>query len=331
MHPAEPRRVELARLPTPLIELPRLARDLGVPRLLCKRDDLTGLEVSGNKIRKLEYLLADAIDRGCDSIITHGGHQSNHCRATASAAARLGLRLRLLLRAPPTPPANIGNLFLDRLLGASVTLHDAESYTSRRPALIEEAMAAERAAGRKPYFFPVGGSVPLGCWGYMRAMRELIDQVDTAGPVDLYVPVSSAGTCAGLVLGRALFRADNWSIVGIPVSDSVPDFERSIAALCLQTIEAYRLPIRPEEARVELLDGFIGEGYAVPTAASLDALRRVARLEGMLLDPTYTSKAFAGVMQTLRERRRDATPIFLHTGGVFGLLARTDLFPPEEC
>src|SRR4051794_29872976 len=165
MHPKEPPRLRLAQLPTPIVELKNLARHLGVERILLKRDDLTGLELTGNKVRKLEYLVADAVAQGCDTLVTHGGLQSNHCRATAAVGARLGLRVRLILRSPDAAPANDGNLFLDRLFGAEVSLHPAAEYNGRRKQLIDHAMDAERRAGRKPYFFPVGASVPLGCWG----------------------------------------------------------------------------------------------------------------------------------------------------------------------
>src|SRR6476620_6063374 len=137
MHPKEPPRVSLAQLPTPLVELKNLARDVGVPRILMKRDDLTGLEVSGNKVRKLEYLVADAVAKGCDTLVTHGGFQSNHCRATAAVGARLGLHVRLILRAPDAPPENNGNLLLDRLFGADVTLHPVADCNGRRKELID--------------------------------------------------------------------------------------------------------------------------------------------------------------------------------------------------
>src|SRR3954469_731551 len=164
MHPKEPARLNLAQLPTPIVELKNLARHLSLPRILLKRDDLTGLEVSGNKVRKLEYLVADALAKGCDTLVTNGGFQSNHCRATAAIGARLGMRVRLLLRSEDSSPANDGNLFLDRLLGAQISLHTVEEYNTRRPQIIEAAMEEQRRAGRSPYFFPVGGSLPLGYW-----------------------------------------------------------------------------------------------------------------------------------------------------------------------
>src|SRR5205809_6682484 len=140
LHRREPARIHLAQLPTPIVELKQIARELGVPKILMKRDDLTGLEVSGNKVRKLEYVVADAIAKGCDTLVTHGGFQSNHCRATAAIGARLGMRVRLLLRSADSNPSNDGNLFLDRLFGAQISFHTVEEYNTRRPQIIEAAM-----------------------------------------------------------------------------------------------------------------------------------------------------------------------------------------------
>ena len=165
MHPKEPPRLPLAHLPTPIVDLKNLSRELGGQRVLVKRDDLTGLETSGNKIRKLEYVVADAVANGADTLVTNGGYQSNHCRATAAIGARLGLQVRLILRSPEAAPVKDGNLFLDHLFGARVSYHGVEEYNDERPRLIESAMTEERAAGRRPYFFPVGASIPLGCWG----------------------------------------------------------------------------------------------------------------------------------------------------------------------
>ncbi len=328
MHRSEPPRIELARLPTPIVEMPRLARHLGVPRLLVKRDDLTGLEVSGNKVRKLEYVLADAQKNGAATLVTHGGFQSNHCRATAAIGARLGLGVRLILRSPEPPPALDGNLFLDQLFGAQVQLVSAQEYNTRKQALIDAAMDGEHTAGRRPYFFPVGASIPLGCWGYIRCIGELVEQLGRDTPVDLYCATSSGGTQVGLMLGRALLGCRDWRIVGVPVSDSVAFFQQDLRRLERQTVAEYGLELDESQTPIELIDGFIGEGYAIPYPAEIETIRLVARLEGILLDPTYTGKAMTGVLETVRcgRGRRGAVPVFLHTGGAFGLMARRDLF-----
>lgn len=328
MHPHEPPRIELARLPTPLAELHRLAGHAGVERLLLKRDDLTGFETSGNKIRKLEYLVADAMAQGANTLVTCGGFQSNHCRATAAVGARLGLRVRLILRCDRPDPPSDGNLFLDRLFGAEVSIHPPDEYNHRRRELVEGILERERADGRRPYFFPVGGSVPHGCWGYIRCVRELIDQLGRQTRVDLFCTTSSCGTQTGLILGRALFGCDDWRIVGIPVSDSVDILQEEIRKLARETVRAFRLDVAEDDTPIELIDGFIGEGYAIPYPEAVETIRTVARTEGLLLDPTYTAKGMAGLLATLRDGRLrpGAVPVFIHTGGAFGLIARRDLF-----
>jgi D-cysteine desulfhydrase len=330
IHPKEPPRLKLAQQPTPVVELTNLARELGVAKIFMKRDDLTGLEVSGNKIRKLEYLIADARAEGCDTLVTNGGFQSNHCRATAAVGARLGMKVRLILRAPGggSSPANEGNLFLDRLFGADISMHSVGEYSEKRKELIDAAMRTEKSAGRKPYFFPVGASVPLGCWGYIRCVHELMQQLGRDTKVDLFVPVSSAGTYCGAMIGKALFGLESWRTIGIPVSDSVELFEKDLRQLERATNDAFGLGLRESDTTIDLLDGFIGEGYAIPYPAAIETVKLVAQREGILLDPTYTSKAMAGMLAKIREGKiRDgAVPVFLHTGGAFGLMARRDLF-----
>jgi D-cysteine desulfhydrase len=331
MHANEPARLHLANLPTPVVELVNLARDLNVRRVLLKRDDFTGFETSGNKIRKLEYVIADAIKQGADTLVTHGGFQSNHCRATAAAGARLGLKVRLFLRSEDPNPPRDGNLFLDEFFGAHVTFHTPEEYNTDRARLIDSAMDAERQTGRKPYFFPVGASVPLGCWGYIRCVAELIEQLGKDTKVDVFSSVSSAGTHAGLILGKAMFGLDNWRMVGVPVSDSIAYFQKDIRDLLDRTISEFSLGLTREQTPIELIDGFIGEGYAIPYAEALATTRQLARREGVILDPTYTSKGMTGFLDAIRNGgiRAGAVPLFVHTGGAFGLMARRDLFTAQ--
>ena len=328
MHPKEPPRLALANLPTPLVELSNLARHLGVERILIKRDDLTGLETSGNKVRKLEYILADAVAKGADTLVTHGGFQSNHCRATAAAGARLGMKVRLILRCEDPNPPRDGNLFLDHLFGAQVSIHHPDEYNGRRKELIDSAMESERSAGRTPYFFPVGASIPLGCWGYIRCVSELMHHLGRGAEVDVFSAVSSAGTHAGLMLGKALFGLSNWRMVGVPVSDSVDYFRTELRDLVDRTIAEFKLELNEAQTPIDLIDGFIGDGYAIPCPAAVETIRLLARSEGVLLDPTYTSKAMTGMIETIRRGgvRPGAVPVFIHTGGAFGLMARRDLF-----
>lgn len=327
MHPKEPSRLPLSQTPTPVVELKNLARTLGLPRFLVKRDDLTGLETSGNKVRKLEYILADAVATGATCLVTHGGYQSNHCRATAALGARLGLKVRLLLRTTTPEPRLDGNLFLDHLFGAEITMHVPEEYNGRRQELIDAAMDAEYAEGRRPYFFPVGASIPLGCWGYIRCVHELVQQIGKDTPVHIYCATSSCGTHVGLMLGKALFGCDRWRIFGVPVSDSVSYFEHEVRRLERQTVAEFGLDLDESSTPVELVDGFIGEGYAIPYPEEVETIRLLARQEGLLLDPVYTGKAMTGMLDSLRRGRSEgAVPVFVHTGGAFGLMARRDLF-----
>ena len=328
MHASEPPRLQLANLPTPILELKNLARDLGVAKILLKRDDLTGLETSGNKIRKLEYILADAVNAGANVLVTHGGYQSNHCRATAALGARLGMKVRLILRSTEKNPPHDGNLFLDHLFGAEVSYHPPDEYNGRRRELIDAAMESERRNGRTPYFFPVGASIPLGCWGYVRCLREMIDQLGADTKVDVFSAVSSAGTQAGLMLGKALFHLDNWRMVGVPVSDSLDYFQREVRELVDQTIRKFNLDVVPSAMPLDLLDGFIGDGYAIPYPQAVETIELLAQSEGLVFDPTYTSKAMTGMLSAIHngQVRKDAVPVFVHTGGAFGLFARRDLF-----
>ncbi|MCA9230595.1 MAG: D-cysteine desulfhydrase family protein [Planctomycetales bacterium] len=329
IHPQEPARLELAQLPTPVVKLKQLADIAGVERVLMKRDDLTGLEISGNKVRKLEYMVAEALEQGADTLVTHGGFQSNHCRATAAIGARLGLRVRMVLRSDDPDPPWDGNLFLDRLFGAEVSYHAADVYRSQLDRLICEVMEQERAAGRRPYFFPVGASVPLGCWGYVRAVAELAEQVGSDQPLDIYCATSSAGTQVGLMLGRALLGCENWRILGVPVSDSVEYFHSELRKLERATVERFQLDLSPEETPIDLVEGFIGPGYAIPYPEAVEAIRLLGSSEGIVLDPSYTSKAMAGMLATVKRQPAERQPLFLHTGGSFGLFACRGLISGE--
>ena len=328
MHRKEPPRLPLANLPTPLVEMKNLARLMGIRKILLKRDDLTGLETSGNKIRKLEYILADAVAVGADTLVTLGGFQSNHCRATAALGARLGMKVRLILRSAEKDPPREGTLFLDELFGAEISFHPPEEYNGRRKELIEAAMSAERRNRRTPYFFPVGASIPLGCWGYARCVHEMIEQLGAETKVDVFSAVSSAGTQAGLMLGKALFHLENWRMVGVPVSDSIPYFQREIRDLLDRTVRDFDLDVVAGNMPLDLLDGFIGEGYAIAYPEAVETIELLARSEGIVLDPTYTAKAMTGMLAAIRrgEVREGAVPVFVHTGGAFGLFARRDLF-----
>jgi D-cysteine desulfhydrase len=317
-------RVALARLPTPLERSPRLGAELGL-ELLYKRDDLTGFELSGNKARKLEYLLGEAEASGADTLVTCGGAQSNHCRATAFAASKRGLAAVVLLRVgdPSRPPPLEANSFLDRLAGAEIRWVSHDEY--RRRAEVMEAVAAElRAAGRRPYVIPEGGSSALGSLGYVAAVAELRAQLPEAwraGPVTIAYAAGSGGTGAGLELGIRLAGWDDARPVGFAVCNDAGYFRTAIAGICGDARGRWpELPaVTAEEVVID--DGFIGPGYALPTDEGLALIRRAARADGVLLDPVYTGKAMLGVAR--RATEPDGLPssrvVFLHTGGAFGL------------
>ncbi len=317
-------RVVLARLPTPLERSPRLGADLGL-ELLYKRDDLTGLELSGNKARKLEYLLGEAEASGADTLVTCGGAQSNHCRATAFVAAKRGLAAVVLLRVPDPsrPPPLEANSFLDRLAGAEIRWVSHDEY-SRRAEVMEAVAADLRAAGRRPYVIPEGGSSALGSLGYVAAVAELRAQLPEGwrtGPVTIAYAVGSGGTAAGLELGIRLAGWEGARPVGFAVCNDAAYFRAAIAGICADARR--RWPELPAVAAGEVAidDGFIGPGYALATDEGLALILRAARADGVLLDPVYTGKAMLGVAR--RAREPDGLPssrvVFLHTGGAFGL------------
>jgi len=324
----EPQRVALANLPTPLIPLQRLARELGDVHIWMKRDDLTGLEVSGNKVRKLEYILADALAAGCDTVVTEGTAQSNHCRATAAACAKLGLHAVLLFR-PAARERPQGNHLLDVLFGAQTRSYAREDFEAHRHQIVAEVLSGLRAAGRKPRYTPAGASEPLGCWGYIRAAAELAEQLRAAGidACDVIVPLSSGGTYAGLLLGKLLHGREAWRLWAVPVSDDVAYHRAAVSALCRGAVERFDLPVGFDETALQFLAGYVGAGYAIPYPEEIDGIRRLARTEAIVLDPVYTGKAFCAVLDGVRQGRfgRDRPVVFVHTGGIFSDFAWPEL------
>jgi D-cysteine desulfhydrase len=319
-----PPRVPLARLPTPLEPSPRLGAELGVD-LLYKRDDLTGLELSGNKARKLELLVAEAEAAGADTLVTCGGIQSNHCRATAFAAAKRGLSSLVLLRVPDPsrPPALEANALLDALAGAEIRFVSYEAY--RRRAEVMESVAAElRAGGRRPYVIPEGGSNALGSLGYVLAVAELRAQLPEAwreGPLVIAYAAGSGGTGAGIEMGIRVLGWRGAKPVGFAVCNDAGYFVRAIGAICAEA--RGRWPAIPEvpEGEIAIDGGFVGPGYAQATDEGLALIGRAARTDGVLLDPVYTGKAMLGV--ATRAQEPGGLParrvVFFHTGGAFGL------------
>ncbi|MBE3558083.1 MAG: D-cysteine desulfhydrase family protein [Ktedonobacteraceae bacterium] len=309
-------RLRLACLPTPLLEAPRLAQAAGGPRLWIKRDDMTGFGFGGNKMRGLEFLLADALARRADTLVTGAGPQSNYVRAAAAAAARAGLAMVAVYSGSP-PERVEGNYRLTRLTGAEIRFTGDADRASVDDAI--EAVAAELcAAGRRPYPIPRGGACVLGTLGYVLAVQELAGQCATQRitPQRIVLATGSCGTQAGLLAGIQALRLP-WCVEGFTVSRPAEEVRRRILLLAQEALarigESQTIP----EQAVIVHDGFIGPGYGIPTAEGAQAIRLAANCEGIFLDPTYTGKAMAGYLAYCRSGhfRQDETIIFLHTGG----------------
>ena len=309
----------LAGYPTPVEELSRLRAALDVaPRLLVKRDDAISFAFGGNKVRKLEVVAADACARGADTLVTSGGLQSNHARATAAAAAKLGLDCVLVLNGAP-PERLTGNTRLDELLGAEIVFVDSRDARAQG---VRDTMERLKQEGRRPYEIPIGASIPLGALGFVRAVGELLDQIP---PPDAIVhATSSGGTQAGLVAGCELYQVPT-RVIGISADEPAPALAATVRDIVAGVGEQLGLSGAALAAArpVEIDDGFIGAGYGQPTHESREAIELLARTEATFLDPTYTAKAMAGLIEYLRAGRFTAeqTILFWHTGGQVGLLA----------
>ncbi|HSB78842.1 MAG TPA: D-cysteine desulfhydrase family protein [Candidatus Methylomirabilis sp.] len=315
-------RIQLGQLPTPLEELPRLTRALGGPRLFIKRDDQTGLAGGGNKTRKLEFSVAEALRQGADTLITLGGVQSNHCRQTAAAAARCGLRCILVLRGH-APAAWNGNLLLDQLLGAQVIFSGDRTREEVAQAVAKE----QEASGHRPHLIPVGASNEIGAVGFVAALEELDGQLKARKlTVDRVVFASSSfGTQAGLCVGA---RAVGFTgqLAAIAIDCPRHELQTEVAALALRVIRRLGLEMSLGPEEVVAYDGYLGAGYAIMGEPEQEAISLVARSEGILLDPVYTGRAMAGMIDLIRkgEFGKDETIVFWHTGGSAALFAYAD-------
>lgn len=316
-----PRRIPLAHVPTPLRHLERLSHALGGADIWIKCDHLTGGALSGNKVRKLEFSIAEALDQGADTLITCGGLQSNHCRATAAAGARLGLRVRLVLRGLPSGTPD-GNLFLDHLLGADVSCYPPEFYRARLDEILAGVVEDYARQGRTAYVIPTGASNDVGLWGYIAAAEELAADFARLNlhPQHIVCATGSGGTQAGLILGNALFDL-GVQVWGVNVCDDEAHFVNKIRSDMRAWKAKYHQPLDVESLPINILDGHKGPGYAKTTPELLETIARVAQTEGLVLDPVYTGKAFLGMIKEMQRGRfkRGETILFIHTGGLFGL------------
>ncbi|OLA95394.1 MAG: hypothetical protein AUH20_06275 [Candidatus Rokubacteria bacterium 13_2_20CM_69_15_2] len=311
-------RIELAVVPTPLLKLERLSQELGI-ELWVKRDDLTGLLETGNKIRKLEFLVGEAFARSADTLITCGTLQSNCCRTVAAVAARLGMKAILALKGAP-PEEYDGNLLLDRLLGAEVRFCSDDEW-GRIDELLEDLAARVRSRGGAPYIIPESGATVTGALGYVTCGEELVQQIRHGAPAfdTVVITAFSGGSHAGLLMAKQLhgLRAE---VVSVPIAWEAARVRAYVADLIGQARRRYGLSVEPP-GEIRLLDGYQGTGRAEVRAEALETVVRVARLEGIVLDPVYTAKAFAALLDRIRRDPRELGPrvCFIHTGGIFSL------------
>lgn len=332
MHLARYPRIRLGHFPTPLEFLPNLTRHLDGPNIYIKRDDCTGLATGGNKTRKLEFLVADALAQKADVLITQGAVQSNHARQTVAAAAVVGIDCKILLeeRVPDAPEeyAESGNVMLDRLLGGEIT---ARLPAGSNMAQAMEELAAElRAQGRKPYVIPGGGSNPVGALGYVACAQELLQQSLEMGlRIDHVVHATgSAGTQAGLVVG---FGASNSQVpvYGVGVRAPKEQQEENVWKLAQQTLD-YMSISQSALSRSDVVanSDYVGDGYGLPTDAMIEAIKLAAQTDAILLDPVYSGKGMAGLIDLIRSGhfKKGENVVFIHTGGAVGLYAYRHLF-----
>ena len=321
-------RVSLGHFPTPLEHLPRLSEHLGGPQVWVKRDDCTGLATGGNKTRKLEFSMADALEQGADTIVTVGAVQSNHVRQTAAAACKLGLACEVLLEHrvvdPSEPYANSGNVFLDRIFGAN--LREYPGGTDFDVAI--DAVAREiKARGGKPYIIPGGASNTIGALGYVNCAIELLEQAEELGlRIDhLVTATGSAGTQAGLIVGLRAIGSD-MPLLGIGVNAAQDAQEDKVYKLACETADFIGKPGIVAREDVIANCNYVGAGYGIPTEGMNEAILMLARLEGLLFDPVYSGKGLAGMIDLIRNSHFDAADniVFLHTGGSAALFAYTD-------
>jgi L-cysteate sulfo-lyase len=331
MHLSRFPRLHFAHLPTPLEPMERISAELGGPNLWIKRDDCTGLSSGGNKTRKLEYLMADAVERGADTIITQGATQSNHARQTCAIAAKLGMESHILLEDRTgyhdEAYAHNGNVLLDQLHGATISIRPADSDMN---AEMENLALQLRDDGKKPYVIPGGGSNETGALGYVNAAFELTHQANERSlRIDHLVHATgSAGTQAGLVVGMEAMNS-GIPVYGIGVRAPKQKQEENVYALAQRTLDFMGLnPDLVAREKVVANSDYVGDGYGLPTNTMVEAVKMLAQFEGILLDPVYSGKGFAGLIDLIRKGhfKQGENVVFLHTGGSVSLFAYPQIF-----
>ena len=323
-----PRRVDLACTPTPLQYMARATKEWGGEhRLWIKRDDLTGSLLSGNKVRKLEFIAAHALDNGYDTLITCGGLQSNHCRATALVGAQLGLKVHLILRGEQ-PTEKDGNYLLDYLAGARVDCHSARDYFKNLDTIFQKLCDQYAAQGHKALPIPTGGSDGIGVWGYIAACEELSADFASHGIPRAHIVTASGsgGTQAGLTVGSVL-RELPATVWGVNVCDNEQYFLDKVAHDVGDWQNRY--PGVPHcKLQPRVIDGYVGPGYGIAEPEIFDLIAQLTRLEGIVLDPVYTAKAFHGMVNEIAKGTFAGVQdiVFMHTGGTFGIFPQRDGF-----
>lgn len=316
-------RIRIAHLPTPIEHLPGVSAALNGPAILVKRDDLTGVGFGGNKIRKLECLLAEAQANGARLLLTTGAVQSNHCRQTAAVAAKYGLRCRLVL-AGEKPEHPSGNYLLDLLMGAEII------WTTKpeRDATLKSAFDQAWQAGERPFLIPYGGSSPVGAFGYVLAMQELADQ--QVQPDWIVFPSSSGGTQAGMALG-ARITGFQGKILGISIEDKAVELQERVAGLANEMADRLRIPERLAPQDILVNDDYLGKGYGVFGELERSAIQLFAHKAALFLDPVYTGRAAGALMDLIRRGtfKQGETILFWHTGGSPAIFAES--YQPELC
>ena len=309
-------RLNLAHLPTPVDHLPHLSSLLAGPDLLIKRDDLTGLAFGGNKTRKLEYLMAAAKAEGADLVLTTGAAQSNHCRQTAAAAARSGLKCRLVL-VGPQPKRPSGNYFLDRLLGSEVIWTDKAA----RDQVLERAYLEAKNGGERPFLIPYGGSNARGAYAYFQAYQELKDQLADQLPDWIVIASSSGGTQAGLFLGSKLLGGSQ--VLGISVDQPAAGLQETVRGIARDLCELLEQEVEISPEEIKVTDSYLGKGYGIMNERDRQAIHVFAEREGILLDPVYTGRAAGGLLDLIQSGffQPGQRVLFWHTGGTPGLFA----------
>ena len=314
---ATPNRIKLALTPTPFYLLERISELLD-QEIWIKRDDMTGSVLSGNKVRKLEFTLAKALSEGADTIITCGGLQSNHCRATAFACAQLGLKCCLVLRGEPVGPMD-GNLLMDHLAGATIRTYPVREYAANLDQLMDSWADELRSEGRQPFLIPTGASDGTGLWGYFNAAGELKQDFDEnhLEPTAIVTATGSGGTQAGLTVGASILQLA-CPVIGFAVCDNEAYFQRKVSKDIEEWRREYQLEV-PEKYDIQVNDAYIGPGYAKAERPVFEAIKLLAELEGILLDPVYTGKAFYGLIEEVKRGKLIGPLVFVHTGGHYGV------------